>query len=355
MIDRIRSGSDSLVRQTTDTLRQMIVEGTLHLGEALSEAKVARWLDVSRTPVREAFARLEIEGLVVSEPQRRTRVFMLGPKDVDDICVVRGCLEKRALTLAMERRRTELASALAKTADRMTKAIRSEDTSEYLRLDSQFHQAIFDHADNIFLCDAYQTIAAKLAALRTRLALHLDYLRKGYAEHLHLSELIASRNVEGALDVLEEHISRQEDSFWRLNDGLGDIETRRTRQRPCDAEAALTRDAPSQTDRRKWAPKAAFSAVPGNKGRTGKRVDENSAKTKSIDENKAVNSVDEKRRGRPRVHADAAARKRLWAAREREKKRTQRLILGQPLPKRGRPHKATKHGAHPSAGADGKN
>jgi DNA-binding GntR family transcriptional regulator len=333
----------------------MIIEGTLHLGEALSEAKVAQWLGISRTPVREAFARLEIEGLVVSEPQRRTRVFMPGPKDVDDICVVRDCLEKRALTLAMERRRTELASALARTADRMAEAMRSEDFSEYLRLDSQFHQSIFDHADNVFLCDAYQTIAAKLAALRTRLPLHLDYLGKGYAEHLRLSELIASGNLERALNVLEGHISRQGDSFWRLNDGLVDVETRRTRHGPGEAEAAMTTGLPSQIDRRKWAPKAVSSAVPSNEqeGRTGKLVDDNSAKDKSIDGKEAKNSVDERRRGRPRVHADDAARKRIWAVREREKKKVQRLILGQSLPKRGRPHKAAKRAERQNAGPDG--
>ncbi len=170
-------------------------------------------------PVREAFARLEIEGLVVSEPQRRTRVFMLGPKDVDDICVVRGCLETRALTLSVERHQTELAADLARTASRMTEAMQSQNFREYLRLDSQFHQSIFDHADNVFLSDAYQTIAAKLAALRTRLPLHVDYLKKGYGEHLRLSELIAAGDLARALIVLEMHISRQEDpsGTWTMD------------------------------------------------------------------------------------------------------------------------------------------
>jgi DNA-binding GntR family transcriptional regulator len=333
----------------------MIIEGTLHLGEALSEAKVAQWLGVSRTPVREAFARLEIEGLVVSEPQRRTRVFMLGPKDVDDICVVRVCLEKRALTLAMERRRIALASALARTADRMAETMRSEDFSEYLRLDSQFHQAIFDHANNVFLRDAYQTIAAKLAALRTRLPLHRDYLEKGFVEHLRLSELIATADIERALSVLEEHISRQGDSFWRLNDGLVDAETRQIRHGPSDAEVAMTRDVPPQIDRRKWAPGSVFSGTPGDEveGWSANVVDAISEIGKSIDETEANNSGDEKRRGRPRVHADDAARKRIWAAREREKKKIQRLILGQSPPKRGRPHKAAKQTERQNVGSDG--
>jgi DNA-binding GntR family transcriptional regulator len=333
----------------------MIVEGSLRLGEGLSEAKAAQWLGVSRTPVREAFARLEIEGLVVSEPQRRTRVFMPGPKDVDDICVVRGCLESRALVLAMERRRVELKASLAEWVRQMEEALRSQDLSEYLRLDSKFHQSIFDHADNVFLCDAYQTIAPKLAALRTRLAMHLDYLKKGYGEHLRLSELIASGDVVSALKILEEHISRKEDSFWRLDDGLVDLDRRRTRraQRGDDKIFATTSDSP-QENRRDWTPAAAVSATQGHKGegRSAKAVDESGA-SKSIDENGLKTPVDEKRRGRPRIHPDGAARKRTWAAREREKERTQRLILGQSPPKRGRPrkalHRSEPHGADPDA------
>jgi len=342
LINRIGSGSDSLTRRTTDALRQMIIEGTLHLGQVLSEAMVAQWLDVSRTPVREAFARLEIEGLLVSEPQRRTRVFMPGPKDVDDICVARECIENRAVILAIERHQSELAADLAKTAARMTEAMRSQDIPEYLRLDTEFHQSIFDHADNVFLCEAYRTIAPKLAALRTRLALHIDYLQKGYHEHLRLSELTASGDIERALVVLEEHISRKEDSFWRLNDGLVANETGRTHHGAGHDKALVTQAIPQQIDRRKTPPTAAL------------KEDRNTKIYRRKEEGEGKESVSTKGRGRPRIHADATARKRVWAAREREKKKSQRLIMGQPPPKRGRPPKAVKPTQRKDTGSDAK-
>ena len=310
----------------------MIIEGTLHLGQVLSEAMVAQWLEVSRTPVREAFARLEIEGLLVSEPQRSTRVFMPSPKDVDDICVARDCLENRAVILAIERHQSELAADLAKTATRMTEAMRSQDIAEYLRLDTEFHQSIFDHTDNVFLCDAYRTIAPKLAALRTRLALHIDYVKKGYHEHLRLSELTASGDIERALIVLEEHISRKEDSFWRLNDGLVANETGGTHHGAGHDKALVTQAIPQQIDRRKKPPTAAL------KEDRNKKI----YRRKGESEEEGEESLGTKGRGRPRIHADAAARKRVWAAQEREKKKKQRLIMGQPPPKRGRPPKAVK-------------
>lgn len=212
--------SKSLTELVTCILRRSIVEGELELGEALSESKIAGRLEVSRTPVREAFARLEIEGLVYSEPQKSTRVFTLGPKDLDDICDVRCCLEKKALALAMARRRQALSRVLNGTVREMGVANRDGERRAYLRLDTQFHQQIFDHADNVFLNDAYQTVASKIAALRNRLGAHPDHLRKGYDEHVRLVDLITTGRDDAALDLLDAHIARQEGSFWGLDDGL---------------------------------------------------------------------------------------------------------------------------------------
>ncbi len=234
-MDRIER-SKSLTELVTYILRHSIVEGELELGEALSESKIASRLEVSRTPVREAFARLEIEGLVFAEPQKSTRVFTLGPKDVADICDVRCCLEAKALALAMERRREDLGNVLTETTKLMTEARQTGQNRVYLRLDTQFHQQIFDHADNVFLNDAYQTVASKIAALRNRLGSHPDHLQKGYAEHLQLAELVAKGDLARALDVLDAHIARKEGSFWNLDDGLtgrdGQVFTRRPTPSP---------------------------------------------------------------------------------------------------------------------------
>jgi DNA-binding GntR family transcriptional regulator len=353
-MDRTKSRSESLTKWTTDTLRQMIVEGVLNLGESLSESKVARLLNVSRTPVREAFAHLEIEGLVFSEPQRSTRVFLLGPRDVDDICDVRCCLEKMALALAMKGDRQIFSSLLADAAARMNQAIDIGDISEYLRVDIAFHQAIFDCADNVFLNDAYQTIATKMAALRTRLATRPDYLRKGLGEHWRLCELVQSGDLEAALDVLEEHVSRKEDSFWHLDDGLAQgekikIDPRIGRQTANGKPPQVGRhgpvldSAPPVATRRQ---SQSGNGAPDDILIDGfpSSVDKNvvtkfSADVIDLDElSRAKKSIDAKHRGRPRLHADGAARKRAWAARERAKKKAEGAISGS-TKKRGRPRK----------------
>ena len=355
-MDRTKSRSDSLTKRTTDALRQMIVDGALNLGEALSESKVARLLDVSRTPVREAFARLEIEGLVFSEPQRSTRVFLLGPRDVDHICNLRCGLEKMALALAMQDARQELSSRLSEAARRMNQAIETENISEYLRIDREFHQAVFDCAGNVFLNDAYQTIATKMAALRTRLATRPDYLRKGLGEHWRLCELVRSGDLEGALSVLEEHVSRKEDSFWHLNDGLAEVAeaerpTPRTDkpmatqgkprpvERPDRTLDSSTRTAERRQSRPKTGPSDEIYVDVFSISQEEISVTKSTRDEYELDDSVHVQkSVDEKRRGRPRVHSDGAARKRAWAARERAKKKAEGTMSVQ-AKKRGRPRK----------------
>lgn len=67
----------SLTEAVTERLRDEIVNGGLGFGESLSETRIAARYDVSRTPVREAFACLSLEGLVITEPQQGTFVFTI--------------------------------------------------------------------------------------------------------------------------------------------------------------------------------------------------------------------------------------------------------------------------------------
>jgi len=206
----------SLTGLVTDALRQEIVAGDLEPGAALSEAKIAARLAVSRTPVREAFHRLELEGLVRTEPQRGTFVFTLGPKELTDICDLRVCLETKALALSLERDRTGLAAALDGVVAAMTAARTAGDDRRYLQLDTRFHQVLFDHADNRFLNEAYQTIAAKMAALRNRLGAHPDHMAKSFAEHARIAALVANGDSATASPLLVAHIGRKEGSYWNL-------------------------------------------------------------------------------------------------------------------------------------------
>ena len=206
----------SLTSLVTDRLRQDIVTGVLPFGQALSEAAIAEKLNVSRTPVREAFARLEIEGLVRGEPQRGTFVFSVTQDELRAICDARVVLETGAMNLLDGERRKAVAGRLARIVEEMTLARKGGDDRVYLNLDTDFHQTLVDGAGNPYLDAAYQTIAPRMAALRNRLGDHPDHMAKSLREHRSIVGLIEAGDMEAARDVLIAHIGRKEGSYWNL-------------------------------------------------------------------------------------------------------------------------------------------
>lgn len=85
------------------TLRQAILKGELEPGERLMEIQLAERLGVSRTPVREAIRKLELEGLVVMVPRKGAEVASITEKNMRDVLEVRKALEELAVTLACQR------------------------------------------------------------------------------------------------------------------------------------------------------------------------------------------------------------------------------------------------------------
>jgi DNA-binding GntR family transcriptional regulator len=205
----------SLTELVTDSVRQQIVTGTLELGSSLSEVRIAKEMGVSRTPIREAFNRLEMEGLVHTVAQRGTFVFSLEPEELGKICDVRVKLETTALRASFRHDPVALGEALAACTRQMVAARKRGDDAGYLEADTHFHQVLFDLSDNRFLNDAYQTIASKMAALRNRLGMHPDHMQKSYLEHLNMVELIGEGRIDAAEEVLIAHIGRKEGSYWQ--------------------------------------------------------------------------------------------------------------------------------------------
>jgi DNA-binding GntR family transcriptional regulator len=119
----VHASSDSLSEGVVvPALREAIVEGVLAPGSRLSEVQVAKQLNVSRTPMREAFAQLEREGLVTVLPRVGAYVRAVTLRDVEEIYTVRAALECLAVQLASERI-TALGSA---QLDDVIEAMRSE-------------------------------------------------------------------------------------------------------------------------------------------------------------------------------------------------------------------------------------
>lgn len=203
----------SLTELAVARLREAIVEGDLALGARISEASLAAALGISKTPVREALARLQTEGLVTISPRRGTVVFMVSAAEVGAISELRQTLEATALSLAIARSRRPFVADLTKVVEQMTAAHARSDDRQYLRLDAAFHEQFFRHCHNSYLADAYRLIAAKIAALRTHLSVRPLQIEDSFDEHRAILEAAGKGDANRAIAVLDHQIARMVRAF----------------------------------------------------------------------------------------------------------------------------------------------
>lgn len=139
----------SLSEKVYERLVDAILSGSLASGAALHVADIARDLQVSPSPVRDALSRLAAEGLVTNNPNRRTTVIRLEREDVIEAFELRGILECGAARLAAERIDKAALESLRKVAARCAAlAGKPERKREMLDLDNEFHLRVAEACRN---------------------------------------------------------------------------------------------------------------------------------------------------------------------------------------------------------------
>ena len=131
-----------------NTLRQAILKGELKPGERLMEIALAEKLGVSRTPIREAMRKLELEGLVVMIPRRGAQVANITEKDLNDVLEVRITLENMAIEKACTNMTEEDVQELEKVARDFERSTAEGDLVKMAEADVNFHETIYRAADN---------------------------------------------------------------------------------------------------------------------------------------------------------------------------------------------------------------
>lgn len=194
-------------------LRTAIIDGTFALGEPLSELPLAKSLGISKTPLREALAQLQAEGLIKVIPQKGTFVFSLSAEEVAALCELRFTLESAALKYAFDRNHVALLVGLKGIVAKMTRAKEQGDAPVYLQLDNDFHEQFFAHCKNDFLHDAYHHISYRVSALRNFLSKRPYHTDKSFKEHQDIIEAIEEHDLDAGQAVLNRHINRTRKSF----------------------------------------------------------------------------------------------------------------------------------------------
>jgi DNA-binding GntR family transcriptional regulator len=187
-------------------LANSIVTGNAAPGTQLRPDVIARQLDVSTTPVREAMHRLEADGLAVKVPYQGWFVREFTEKEIRELYEFRSTLERFSIRLACERLGPDDVKWMRKHQLDGKAALKSKDMEEYRAYNRDFHQAILRIANNSYLISAMGQVALQSELLSARTINILGRPSRAVAEHGKLIELMEKRQVNEAERAIEKHI-----------------------------------------------------------------------------------------------------------------------------------------------------
>ena len=192
-----------------NTLRQAILRGELQPGERLLEIHLADKLGVSRTPIREAIRKLELEGVVLMIPRKGAVVAEITEKSLRDVLEVRRALEELAMKLACEKILDEEIEELKVAAKEFEDALKTGDVTVYAEADVKFHDIIYRTTDNQRLIQLLYNLREQMYRYRVEYLKRDDSHDTLLAEHQYIIETLEKRNADEAIKAICAHIDNQ--------------------------------------------------------------------------------------------------------------------------------------------------
>ncbi|MCD2195994.1 GntR family transcriptional regulator [Actinomycetospora endophytica] len=203
------AGASRASERAQAALREAILGGELAPGAHLGEVELAERLGVSRTPVREALARLAAEGLVEAHAHRGARVVSFSPEDLDGIFDVRLALEPRATGRAAARATAADLDALDDLAARMLAVGTrgpAQDLDALVGLNREFHARLLDVAAAPALSAALGNVVHAPVVLRTFHTYDPASLARSLAHHAEIVAALRAGDADWASSVMRSHL-----------------------------------------------------------------------------------------------------------------------------------------------------
>jgi DNA-binding GntR family transcriptional regulator len=223
--DALTSPSHKTLRDWVfECLRTSIVSGDLSPGQRIVEADLAKQLEVSKSPVREAILQLKQDGLVIDAPKGRGVVVApLKASDVREIYAVREALESLAVRLLAENPRPERLAAVRAVLDRMRQSYAEGDLRRQFEQDVEFHTALCAATGNRRLSDLFGGLRPDLQriflfAVNAMTLEGPDAADASLAEHEAILQAIEDGNPRSAADRVMHHFAGRAD---RIAEALG--------------------------------------------------------------------------------------------------------------------------------------
>ncbi|MGI6588128.1 MAG: GntR family transcriptional regulator [Peptococcia bacterium] len=199
-----------------ETIREAIIKGVLKSGERLMENQLAEEMGVSRTPVREAIRKLELEGFVVVIPRKGAYVSEMSYKDVHEIYEIRAALESLACGLAAERATADEIEEMERYLVEENDYLYNEDILLTVKTDVGLHELIYKATRNEKIMSITSNLKEQIYRLRSTSITLPGRKKRSLLEHQGIVEAISEREVELAQRLGQEHIEHAEQAMLEL-------------------------------------------------------------------------------------------------------------------------------------------
>jgi DNA-binding GntR family transcriptional regulator len=207
----------SIADQIYENLKNSIINGEIKPGDRLFEVELAKTFQASRTPVREAFRRLEQDHLVERLAQGGVRVPIINRETIEDLYNLRAVLETYALELACERVAPEQITTLKQIRAQAFELLKSSESARdyvlkrLLELNSSFHETIYEATGSKFLIKVISNLRAIVMGIRTRSIQADQAWLQVWDEHSRLIEHLERGEKDRAIQLIREHVANAAD------------------------------------------------------------------------------------------------------------------------------------------------
>lgn len=211
----------SLRGRVFQKLREDILSGKYKEHEELKEVAIGEELGVSRTPVREAFRQLELEGLIQIVPNRGAYVTGITAKDVKDIYMIRSLLEGLCARLATEKITKEQMEEMEENVYLADFHAAKGHMDQMAELDNRFHDILYEACDSKMLEHTLRDYHQYVLRVRQKTLSTNTRGRASNEEHRQIMEAIREKDAERAQQLANRHILNAYDNM--VKNGLYEI------------------------------------------------------------------------------------------------------------------------------------
>ncbi len=201
-IERIKT----IKEQVYEILKNDILKGIYQPGERLQELVIAKKLNVSRSPVREALKELIGEGLLVSIPNKSITVKELSEKEIIDIFDFRYITEKYSIEKTIENIDEKIITKLLKMKTDLITHYKRNNLHEYCKTDSEFHRFLIKSSGNLVLSDVVGNVMAMIEQFRVISLSSSRRFEESLDEHVKMIDFIINRDSETAWEHCRRHL-----------------------------------------------------------------------------------------------------------------------------------------------------